>query len=68
MGHLFDFPFFLSTFPELARVIPVTLEIASVAMVASLAAGLAVALARIYRVPVLRQLAVVYVSFARGTP
>ena len=68
MGPLFDVPFFLSTFPELAKVVPVTLEITAVAMLASLAVGLAVALARIYKVPGLRQLAAVYVSFARGTP
>jgi L-cystine transport system permease protein len=68
VGNLFDFQFFLSTFPELARVIPVTLKIAFVAMLASLAVGLAVALVRIYQVPVLKQLAAVYVSFARGTP
>jgi L-cystine transport system permease protein len=68
MVKLFDVQFFLSTFPELASVIPVTLKITLVAMLASLVVGLAVALARIYRVPGLRQLAAVYVSFARGTP
>jgi len=68
MGNLFDVSFFFSTFPELARVIPVTLKITLVAMLASLAVGLGVALARIYRVPFLRQLAAAYVSFARGTP
>ena len=68
MGNLFDFQFFLSTFPDLAAVIPVTLKITVVAMLASLVTGLAVALARIYKVPGLRQLAAVYVSFARGTP
>ena len=68
MVKLFDFQFFLSTFPDLARVIPVTLKITIVAMLASLVTGLAVALARIYRVPGLRQLAAAYVSFARGTP
>ena len=68
MVKLFDFQFFLSTFPDLARVIPVTLEITGVAMLASLVVGLAVALARLYRVPGLCQLAALYVSFARGTP
>ncbi len=68
MVKLFDFQFFLSTFPDLARVIPVTLKITIVAMLASLVTGLIVALVRIYKVPGLRQLAAVYVSFARGTP
>jgi len=68
MATLFDVPFFLSTFPELARVIPLTLKITGVAMFLALILGLAVALARLYRIPVLSQLAAVYVSFARGTP
>ncbi len=68
MVKLFDFQFFLSTFPDLARVIPVTLKITIVAMLASLVTGLIVALVRSYKVPGLRQLAAVYVSFARGTP
>jgi L-cystine transport system permease protein len=68
MGNLFDFQFFLSTFPELAKVIPVTLKITFVAMLASLAAGLVVALVRIYKIPGLKQIAAIYVSFARGTP
>jgi His/Glu/Gln/Arg/opine family amino acid ABC transporter permease subunit len=68
MGNLFDFNFFLSTFPELAKVMPVTLKITFVAMLASLVVGLAVALARVYKVPGLKQLAATYVSFARGTP
>jgi len=68
MATLFDVPFFLSTFPELARVLPVTLKIAAVAMLLAMIAGLAVALCRIYRIPGLAQAAAVYVSFARGTP
>jgi L-cystine transport system permease protein len=68
MATLFDVPFFLSTFPELARVIPLTLKITGVAMFLALILGLAVALARLYRIPVLSQMAAVYVSFARGTP
>ena len=68
MENLFDFRFFLSTFPELAKVLPVTLKITFIAMLASLAVGLVVALVRIYQVPGLKQIAATYVSFARGTP
>jgi L-cystine transport system permease protein len=68
MATLFDVPFFLSTFPQLARVLPVTLKIAAVAMLLAMLVGLAVALCRIYRIPGLAQAAAVYVSFARGTP
>jgi len=68
LNTLFDLHFFLSTFPELAKAIPITLKITAVAMVLAMVVGLAVALTRIYRVPVLSQLAAAYVSFARGTP
>ena len=68
VGSLFDVRFFLSTFPELIRVIPLTLRITTVSMVLALMVGLGVALSRIYRIPVLDQVAVVYVSFTRGTP
>jgi His/Glu/Gln/Arg/opine family amino acid ABC transporter permease subunit len=68
MATLFDVRFFLSTFPELARVVPLTLKITGVAMVLALGVGLAVALARIHHVPVLSRLAAGYVSFIRGTP
>jgi L-cystine transport system permease protein len=68
MATLFDVPFFLSTFPELAKVVPLTLKITGVAMAMALGVGLAVALARIHRVPVLSRAAAGYVSFIRGTP
>jgi His/Glu/Gln/Arg/opine family amino acid ABC transporter permease subunit len=54
--------------PELLRALPVTLKITAVSLVLALAVGLATALVRIRRVPVLAQLAAVYVSFTRGTP
>lgn len=68
MGTLFDVPFFLSTFPELVRVVPLTLKITAVSMALALIVGLGVALSRIYRIPLLNQAAAVYVSFTRGTP
>jgi L-cystine transport system permease protein len=68
MSTLFDVPFFLSTFPHLARVVPVTLKITAVAMLLAVLVGLVVATSRIYRIPGLAQAAAVYVSFARGTP
>jgi L-cystine transport system permease protein len=48
--------------------LPVTLRISVIPTLVGILLGLAVALIRIYKVPVLRQLAVVYVSFIRGTP
>jgi L-cystine transport system permease protein len=54
--------------PELLRAVPVTLQITLVSLFLALVVGLATALVRLYRVPALRQLAAVYVSFTRGTP
>jgi L-cystine transport system permease protein len=54
--------------PDLLRVVPVTLQITAVSLVLALLLGLATALVRIYRAPVLSQLAALYVSFIRGTP
>ena len=68
MSNLFDVSFFLSTFPHLAKVVPLTLKITAVAMLLAVLVGLGVALCRIYRIPGLAQAAAVYVSFARGTP
>jgi L-cystine transport system permease protein len=48
--------------------LPVTLRISVIPTFVGILLGLAVALVRIYRIPVLRQLAAVYVSFIRGTP
>lgn len=48
--------------------IPVTLALSVVAMVAGIAIGLALALIKLGRVPVLSQIAAVVVSYLRGTP
>jgi His/Glu/Gln/Arg/opine family amino acid ABC transporter permease subunit len=68
MPPLLDVPFMVSVMPALLRALPVTLNITVVSLALALAVALATALVRIYRVPVLRQLAAVYVSFTRGTP
>ena len=65
---LFDIEFLLTSIPEILQQLPVTLLITLVAMVAGLLIGAIVALIRIYQVPVLKQLAGLYVSFIRGTP
>ncbi|MEK3644053.1 MULTISPECIES: ABC transporter permease subunit [unclassified Aeribacillus] len=63
-----DFKFALEQVPEVLKGVPVTLTIAIVAMVLGLVFGLLIALCRIYKVPVLNQLSIVYISFIRGTP
>lgn len=68
MPPLLDVPYMISVVPALLRALPVTLKITVVSLALALVVALATALVRIYRVPVLRQLAAVYVSFTRGTP
>ncbi len=67
--QLFDFQFMLECVPEiLIKGVPVALEIACVSFFFGLILGLIAALCKIYKIPVLRQLATVYISFFRGTP
>lgn len=54
--------------PEVLKGVPVTLTIAVISMVLGLAFGLLIALCRIYKVPVLNRLFIIYISFIRGTP
>ena len=66
--RLLDWEYMLRCIPKVAQGIPVSLSIALVAFLFGILIGFAVALIKLYRVPVLRQLAGVYVSFTRGTP
>lgn len=66
--ELLDLDYMLRSIPRIASGIPVTLSIAVVAFLFGILIGFAVALIKIYKVPVLRPIAQVYVSFMRGTP
>lgn len=68
MGAYFDVGYMIRSFPALAGYVHVTLLITAVAAAAGLFLGALAAVARVNRVPVLRELIVVYVSFTRGTP
>ena len=68
MKPLFDFQFMIAIIPDILQVVPVTLNITVVAMVLALFIGLVTALIRIYRIPLAKQLAALYISFTRGTP
>lgn len=63
-----DFEFALKYAPDVLKGVPATLGIALFAMMLGLIFGLFIALCRIYKVPVLNRIAVVYISFIRGTP
>jgi His/Glu/Gln/Arg/opine family amino acid ABC transporter permease subunit len=68
MQPFLDYPFMAAVIPALLRALPITLELTALSMSLALVIALATALVRIYRVPLLRQAAGLYVSFTRGTP
>jgi L-cystine transport system permease protein len=65
---VFDFNFVKEAFPIILMAVPMTLFLAVTSMLIGLVIGLIIALIRIYKVPVLRRIAEIYVSFIRGTP
>ena len=68
MVNLFSFSLFLDCFPRLLSRLHITLFIVAVSIVFGLLLGVILAAVRLYRIPVLSQLAVAYVSFIRGIP
>lgn len=65
---VFNWQFALEHVPDVLKGVPITLLIAVIAIVIGSILGLAMALARIYKVRVLHEAAAVFVSFIRGTP
>jgi L-cystine transport system permease protein len=65
---IIDLRFALEQTPEVLKGVPLTLTIAIVSMAIGSIFGLFIALCRIYKIPLLKQIAVIYVSFMRGTP
>ena len=68
MSAYFNWSLVGKDFPRLVAVLPVTLMIVLVATIVGLVLGSLIAFLRIERIPVLNQLAAVFVSFVRGTP
>lgn len=68
MEPLLDLGYMIKSFPQIARYAPVTLMIAIVSMIIGLIIGLIAALVKIYKVPILKWIFAIYVSFTRGTP
>jgi L-cystine transport system permease protein len=68
MENLLDIHFLIESFPAIFARLPVTVGIAVGSLIISLFIGLATALIKIYRVPILKTIASCYVSFVRGTP
>ena len=68
MSNLFDIKIVFIQIPDLLTYLPVTLELAVVAMIISLILGLILALIKMKKIPVLKQIANLYISVIRGTP
>ncbi len=68
MGKIFDINAVFTSIPRLLKVLPVSLEITFISMIVGLVLGLIFAVIRIKKIPVLRQIIVVFISFIRGTP
>ncbi|EID85833.1 amine acid ABC transporter, permease protein, 3-TM region, His/Glu/Gln/Arg/opine family [Treponema sp. JC4] len=67
-GPILDIRFILSTIPEIATKLPVTLFIAISATLLGLLLGIIIALLRFFHIKILSQLSIVFISFVRGTP
>ena len=68
MSNLFDIKMVFTQIPDLLTYLPVTLELAVVSMIVSLILGLILALIKMKKIPVLKQIANLYISVIRGTP
>lgn len=65
---MFDLHFAATAFPAILSAAPMTLFISVVSTIIGLLLGALITLVRLKKIPVFSQLAVVYVSFIRGTP
>jgi polar amino acid transport system permease protein len=68
MPNLFDPVLIFTQIPQLLENLPVTLFIMALSILLGYAIGLLLALVKIKKIPVLRQLVAFFVSFTRGTP
>jgi His/Glu/Gln/Arg/opine family amino acid ABC transporter permease subunit len=68
LGKIFDVGFMISTIPEIAAFLPVTLIITVIASAAGLLIGFGVALIRYFNVRFAVGACKLYISFIRGTP
>lgn len=68
LSSIFQFSSMIEYFPKILSRFPLTLLIVAVSVAGGLILGFLLACVRLFRLPVLRRLAAVYVSFIRGTP
>jgi L-cystine transport system permease protein len=68
MGKIYDFNLVIQYLPQLLSCLHITLLIVILATVLGTILGTLIAMIRLFKMPVLSQLSVVYISFMRGTP
>lgn len=68
MENLFDAKLVFEQIPSFLKYLPVTIELTAISLVIGWTVGLLLAIIKIKRIPVLRQIATVFVSAIRGTP
>jgi amine acid ABC transporter, permease protein, 3-TM region, His/Glu/Gln/Arg/opine family len=68
MENYFNINLIFQYIPQLLSRLHITLLIVLSATVIGLGFGIILALFRVYKVPVLNQISIVYISFMRGTP
>jgi L-cystine transport system permease protein len=68
MGKSFDIELIWVYLPKLLSFLHVTLFIVAASVVLGIVLGLIMALPRLYRVPVLNRMVILYISYTRGTP
>ena len=66
--NLFDISVVYKDFFAILHYLPVTLELSGIAVVIGLVLGFLIAIVRIKKIPVLKQLSSFYISIIRGTP
>ena len=65
---MLDIHYMRESFPKILAGVPVSISMAAIAIFCGLIIGLLLALVRIYNIKFLKQLAIVQISFFRGTP
>jgi His/Glu/Gln/Arg/opine family amino acid ABC transporter permease subunit len=68
MSSFFSWDLVWEFFPKILSALPVTLLIVGIATLVGLVLGSFIAFIRVEKIPILNQLAAVFVSFIRGTP
>lgn len=68
MGKAFDLMLIIEFIPTLIQYLGITLQILAASIILGLVLGIAAAIPRLFKIPILNQLVILYVSFIRGTP